>query len=111
MRLPTLGPKSLAVIGVILCFLIAFFFSGCSLDDFVGDLTGTKECVFYPECPGTYQIIYHDSSDPPGTFKSGMFRNDFGEPYSLFNPTDVEKDFPCDGIESSSRVGAKCPPQ
>jgi hypothetical protein len=106
MKLPTLGPKGLAVMGIILCFLIACFFSGCSLDDIAGDATGARPCVFYPPEPGTYNIIYHVPGDPKDTFKHAQFQTDLdGRPFVLDAlHRGVSGGVDCDGINSYFKV-------
>jgi len=67
---PALGPRSLAAIGAVLCFLIASFFSGCIFDEaFVQKALNPGPCIYYPAGhAGTYTIIYHRAKDPPNTF-------------------------------------------
>jgi len=90
--------------GIILGFLIACFFSGCSLDDIAGDATGARQCTFYPPEPGNYNIIYHKRGDPKDTFVHAQFHSDNnGTPFVLeaINRSDgVSGGVDCDGINS-----------
>src|SRR5262245_44625174 len=104
-RPPAFGEDSLAAIGVVACFVIAGFFSGCNLDDAVSVLTG-EGCPFYPPCPGVYRIIYKDPND--GKLKSlTTFPSD--RPFIIYDPLQPANHIYCDGIDSYSKVGEKCP--
>ena len=100
----TLGARSIAPIGIVLCFVVASVFSGCNLDD-------SAEADLNPPCdrpvpgPGTYTVIYHDPHDPEGTFRNikGVIVVDTGSADHFINLDFMPVN--CDHIESIHRTG------
>ena len=98
---PIIGAKGIVVIGVMACFLIACFFSGCSIEDPYFKFVGPENspCILPVQGPGDYSFIYYDPQT--GQEKNVKITSKDGQPIDL-----RMLNLPCDTVHSLHLVGS-----